>query len=407
MAKHGLLELARGTNRIGVKAPTALATNYDISLPPALPIGTLGVQRDSAGQESYFQPIVNVPVLAPLNQILTSSQTPGFVNLSINNQNANLILASPVSGAAAAPTFRNLVVGDFGVGLPSLSDWAAPTTGFNLNNQRITNLAEPLTAQDGATKNYVDSTVQGFTVKLPVRAATTANIALTGLQAIDGIVLVAGNRVLVKNQTTASQNGIYTAATGAWTRSTDADSGTEISSAMYLFVQEGTQNADSGWILATDGTITIGTTALNFSQFTGVGAIIGGSGLTKTGNQLDVVGTPGRIVANADSIDLATNGVVPGTYNSVTVDAYGRVTLGADLVQTKVFRLGFTNTALSSGILTINHNIGTQFCQIQIFDNNNKRIEADDYTATSSTTMTVDLTAYGTISGTWWAVIVG
>jgi hypothetical protein len=102
MAKHGLLELARGTNRIGVKAPTALATNYDISLPPALPIGTLGVQRDSAGQESYFQPIVNVPVLAPLNQILTSSQTPGFVNLSINNQNANLILASPVSGAAAA-----------------------------------------------------------------------------------------------------------------------------------------------------------------------------------------------------------------------------------------------------------------------------------------------------------------
>ena len=408
MAKHGLLELAKGSNRIGILPPATIATNYDITLPAALPVATQGIQRDTTGAESYFTPITALNLSTQANAFLAVSVAAGAFLLDLDTQTANLIFASPVSGPAARPTFRNLVLADFGVGtLPTLNDWAAPDNGVNINNQRLTNVGEPLAAQDGATKNYVDSTVQGFTVKLPALVATTTNITLSGLQTIDGVAVTIGNRVLVKNQTIASQNGIYISGTGAWTRATDADSGTEISSAMYLFVRQGAVNSDSGWILATDGAITIGTTALNFIEFTGVGAIIGGAGLTKTGNQLDVAGTAGRIVANADSIDLATTGVAAGTYNSLTVDAYGRVTTATVETTTKVYRLGFTNANLSAGILTLTHNIGTQHCQIQIFDNTNKRIEADEYTATSSSVMTVDLTNYGAIAGTWWAVVVG
>lgn len=180
-----------------------------------------------------------------------------------------------------------------------------------------------------ATKEYVDATKQGLDVKDSVRVATTANITLSGLQTIDGVTVVAGDRVLVKNQTTASQNGIYVAAAGAWSRATDADASADVTAGMYAFVSEGTTQADSGWVLTTNDAITLGTTALNFTQFSGAGQITAGDGLTKNGNTLNVAGTSGRIVANADSIDLATVGVAPGTYGSVTVDAYGRVTAGS------------------------------------------------------------------------------
>jgi phage-related tail fiber protein len=100
---------------------------------------------------------------------------------------------------------------------------------------------------------------------------------------------------------------------------------------MFTFVAEGTANADSGWVLTTNDTITLDTTALAFAQFSGVGQITAGAGLTKTGNAIDVVtASSGRIVVNADSIDLATTGVSASTYKSVTVDVYGRVTAGTN-----------------------------------------------------------------------------
>lgn len=405
--KYGIVEFVRGLNRIGVKAPVSLATNYDITLPPALPPSTQAIQRDATGVESYFTPVTALNLSTEANAVLASSVAAGAISLDLDTQTANLIFASPTTGGAAKPTFRNLVLADFGGSPPAFNEWGAPQTAVNMNIQRVTNVVDPLAPQDAATKNYVDSTVQGFTVKLPAQVATTANITLSGLQTIDGIALTANARVLVKNQTTASQNGIYIVQAGAWTRATDADAGSEISSAMYLFVQQGTTNADTGWVLTTDGIITIGTTALNFTQFSGAGAITSGNGLTKTGNQLDVVGTAGRIVANADNIDLATTSVTPGTYNSVTVDAYGRVTGASVTTVTKVYREAFTSASLTAGILTITHNIGAQFCQPTIWDNNNKKIDPDDFTATSATVMTVDLSSYGAITGTWNVVVVG
>ena len=236
------------------------------------------------------------------------------------------------------------------------------TDNVAFGNFRITGLADPIAAQDAATKAYVDAVKTGLDIKDSVRAATTGNITLSAPQTIDGVSVIAGDRVLVKDQTTASANGIYVVAAGAWTRSTDADNtpAGEVTAGMFCFVEEGTANADSGWVLTTNGAITLGTTALTFTQFSGAGQISAGNGLTKTGNTIDVVGTAGRIVANADSIDLATSGVTAGTYTKITVDSYGRATVGAAALTTDIAEgtnLYFTNAraqaAITGGASTI------------------------------------------------------
>ncbi|MBA4851356.1 head decoration protein [Emticicia sp. BO119] len=203
------------------------------------------------------------------------------------------------------------------------------TANQDMGGFKITGLGVPASANDAVRLVDLQNTQAGLSGKESVRVATTANISLSGAQSIDGVSVVAGDRVLVKNQTTATQNGIYLCATGAWTRAIDADSAGELKAGSFVFVTEGTVNADSGWILSTDGAITIGSTAINWTQFSGVGQIIAGTGLTKSGNSIDIgTASASRIVVNADNIDLATSGASAGTYNSVTVDVYGRVTAG-------------------------------------------------------------------------------
>lgn len=200
------------------------------------------------------------------------------------------------------------------------------TADQSFGGNKITNIGTPTSNTDAATKAYVDSVAQGLSVKTSVKIATTTNITLSGLQTIDGYTLVAGDRILVKNQTITSQNGVYDATSGAWTRSTDSDTGTELVNAFY-FVQEGLTQQATGWVQSTPGPITIGTTSIVFSQFSGAAEYTAGAGLTKTGLTFDVgTASSSRIVVNADNIDLATTGVTGGTYTKVTVDAYGRVT---------------------------------------------------------------------------------
>ena len=192
----------------------------------------------------------------------------------------------------------------------------------------ITGLASPTNDSDAATKGYVDSLAQGIDAKASVVVATTANITLSGTQTIDGVAVSIGDRVLVKDQSTASGNGIYLVASGSWTRTTDADSWTELTAA-FTFVEKGTTNADSGWICTVDAGGTLGSTSVTWAQFSGAGQITAGDGLTKSGNTLNVAtASSARIVVNADSIDLATTGITAGTYQSVTFDAYGRATAG-------------------------------------------------------------------------------
>ncbi|MCQ4143221.1 hypothetical protein [Vogesella sp. AC12] len=227
--------------------------------------------------------------------------------------------------------------------------------------------ADPTNALDAATKQYVDNMAAGLEVKTSVRAATTANIALSGTQTIDGVVLVAGDRVLVKNQATASQNGLYVIAAGAWTRTTDTDVWNELVSA-FVFVESGTSNADSGWVCTVDPGGTLGATSVSWTQFAGAGTVTAGTGLSVSGNQValaagsnvlalhnlastgmvirtgagalvarSMAAGAGLTVSNADGLAgnptfaLAASGVGAGTYPKVTVDTYGRVTAGAAL----------------------------------------------------------------------------
>ena len=202
------------------------------------------------------------------------------------------------------------------------------TDNVDFQNFKISNLATPTAAQDAATKAYVDSIKQSLDIKDSVRVATTANITLSGTQTIDGVTVAAGDRVLVKDQSTGSQNGIYVVAASAWSRADDANVSAEVTAGLFVFVEEGTANGDNGFVLTTNQPITLDTTALTFTQFSGAGQITAGDGLTKSGNTINVVGTAGRIVANADSIDLATVSVGSSTaaLRVFDVDSYGRIT---------------------------------------------------------------------------------
>lgn len=189
-------------------------------------------------------------------------------------------------------------------------------------------VATPSADGHAATKGYVDAARSGLDVKASVRAATTAAVLLaSGLEngdVVDGVTLATGDRVLVKDQSTGSENGIYVVqATGAAVRATDADASAEVTAGMFTFVAEGTTNADSGWVLTTNDTITLGTTALTFAQFSGAGQITAGDGLTKTGSTINVVGTAARITANADSIDIAATYV-----GQSSITTLGTITAG-------------------------------------------------------------------------------
>lgn len=170
-----------------------------------------------------------------------------------------------------------------------LDQMAAPTASVSLNSQKITNLAEPTVATDAATKNYVDSAVNGTDWKQSVRCATTTNLAaLSGLLTIDGITVVANDRVLVKDQVTALANGIYLAASGAWTRSTDADANAEVTAGLSVMVTEGTTLADTQWRLTTNDAIVLGTTALAFAQIGAGTSYSAGTGMSIVGSVIAI-----------------------------------------------------------------------------------------------------------------------
>ena len=213
-----------------------------------------------------------------------------------------------------------------------LDQLAVPTSSVAFNGQKITGLGTPTSDTDAATKGYVDNAVVGIDWKPSVRAIALSNITLSGTQTIDGVSLIVGDRVLVTGQTTASQDGIYLVASGSWTRTTDCAAGSS-QNAFAVFIEEGTSYADTGWVLTNNGTVTIGTTDLVFTQFTGVGAIEAGNGLTKSGNTINAVGTTDRISVSADAIDIASTYVGQTsitTLGTVTTGTWSATAIAAD-----------------------------------------------------------------------------
>lgn len=190
-------------------------------------------------------------------------------------------------------------------------DLKAPLASPALTGTPTTPTASPATNNTQiASTAYVDAAVDaaraGLDVKGSVRAASAVNVTLTAPGAtIGGVAMSNGDSMLLYGQSTGSQNGIYVwnGAASTATRRADADASAEVTPGMYVFVEEGT-DGDNGFVLSTDAPITLGTTALVFAQFTGAGQITAGTGLTKTGNTLNAIGTTNRISVGADNIDI-------------------------------------------------------------------------------------------------------
>ena len=160
-----------------------------------------------------------------------------------------------------------------------------------------------------ATRGYVDSVAAGLDPKDSCIAATTGNITLSGTQTIDGVSVGVGDRVLVKDQTTASQNGIYVCGSDAWSRADDLATGSDAAGAS-MFVQQGTDNGDKGFVCTSnEGSAVVGTNALTFSQYTGVANITAGAALSKTGDRLDVEVDDSSIEVSSDALRVKDLGI--------------------------------------------------------------------------------------------------
>jgi len=305
-------------------------------------------------------------------------------------------------------------------------------------------VATPTDSNHIATKGYVDAARQGLDVKQSVRVATTAAINLASdLNAgdtIDGVTLVAGDRVLVKNQSTALENGIYVATTsGAASRSSDAngtvDTG-ELKSGTFTFVEEGTVNSDKGFVVSTNGTITIDTTAIAWTQFSGAGSFTSGDGLSQDGNTINVNVTANRTAITADAIDIAstyvgqssittlgtiTTGVWNGTDVAVTDGGTGasdaasartnlgiKTTAGAVTTSTstlaRIAKQGCAASVTGVSTTTVTHNFGTTDVIVQVYEVSTGATVIGDTTRANADTLSVVL--YGTISANDYTIVV-
>jgi len=265
--------------------------------------------------------------------------------------------------------------------------------GVDLASQKIVNLASPSAAADAVNKSYVDNALAGLQWKASCRAATTTTGTLATAYAngsvidgvtlvtgtayangsvIDGVTLVTGDRILLKNQATGSENGFYTVnASGAPTRSTDADGAGELVANATVFVSEGTVNADTAWTCTTNGAITVGTTATAYAQFGGGGsAYTAGNGLGLSANQFSVTAGTGITSGANVAIDTA---VVVRKYAALIGDG-------------------------STTAITVTHSLNTRDVHVAIYDAATFAVVYADVVNTTVNTVTVSFATAPTAS---------
>jgi hypothetical protein len=340
--------------------------------PQALPIGANGaVGTGSApAREDHVHEMPDFGAVTTQTTFGASSANGSSVDLA----RADHTHGTPVHDNAAHSTIN-------------LSALAVPTADVSFSSYKITNLATPVSAADAATKQYVDDVAQGLNIHAASYAATTANLNATynngtsgvgatltnaGTQAAfatDGTTPSLNDRILVKNQTTTSQNGIYTLTTVGsgstnWvlTRATDFDSSVEIAGGDFTFVDNGTTLANTGWVQV-DEVTTVGTDPIVFQQFSGAGTYVAGDGLLLTGNSFSAVAGSGITVSGA-GIAIDTS-VVVRKYAANVGDG-------------------------SATSYTITHNLNTKDVQVTIYDNSSPYAEVIcdvQHTSTSAVTL--------------------
>ena len=312
----------RNANSLGAPSDIALATTQIL-----IGDGTGFTAAALSGDATMTN--AGVVSVATLNQNTTGSSASCTGNSATVTTNANLTGIVTSTGNATAVANGAIAIAKLATDPLSYANMTAPSASVAFNSQKLTGLADGTAAQDAATKSQVDAAQAGLDAKDSCRVATTANITLSGEQTIDGVTTTT-DRVLVKNQTTGSQNGIYVSAAGAWARSTDADANVEVTAGLYTLITEGTTLAGQGFVLTTDDPITVGTTVLTFSQFSGVGDLVGGTGITKSGNTISVDASQTQIT-DVGALDAGsiTSGFGNINIGSSTITTSGAVTTGA------------------------------------------------------------------------------
>jgi hypothetical protein len=253
---------------------------------------------------------------------LESPTFTGTVTLPTGTVTAGMILDGTIVNADinASAAIAQSKIADLTTDLAAKLALAGGTmTGaIAMGTNKITGLGTPTDSTDAATKAYVDAVTEGLHIHPSAVAATTANVNLSSDlengDTLDGVTLATGNRILVKNQTTQSENGIYVvAASGAPSRATDFDAPAEIDGGDFVFVTGGTANDNTGWV-QTNIVGTVGTDAIAFSQFSGAGTYTAGNGLTLTGSvfSIDTTITQARVADVSDTEIGYLNGVTSG-----------------------------------------------------------------------------------------------
>jgi hypothetical protein len=388
-----------------------------------------GVTSGIQGQLDLKAPIAG-PVFTGIVTVATSI---AFEGDTPDNNETTLKVADPT-------TDRTIILPDNSgtviLNSNTINELTAPAADFSMNGQKITNVGTPSADTDAANKAYVDAARSGLDVKQSVRVASTpadGNVDLTGgtpTTSLDGTTLPDGDRVLLKDQADATENGIYVydSADNSFTRATDADEPAELNAGTFFFVEKGSVNGDAGFVVTSDNPIVIGTDPLVFTQFSGTGQIVAGGGITKTGNQLDVIGTADRITVNADSVDIASTYV--GQTSITTVGSIGTGTweatdvavahggTGASTAVDARANLGATTkyTAANTSITpaggtatwTVTHNLGIRSVVVQMYTLDTYETVEVDVLRTNTSTVTLSWVASATVSAdTYQVVIVG
>ena len=282
--------------------------------------------------------ITNANLATPTTTLGSSTLTLGATTTDIAGLTSLVVDSITINGSTLSTTAGNtdIVFSPHGTGTVTVPSGYEDRAGFTTNSL--------------ANKAYVDQVAQGLDAKPSARAATTANISGTysngtagvgatitagsnGAITLDGVSPIVGDRILVKDQTAAAQNGIYTVTTQGdgstafvLTRATPEDQPAELSGGSFIFVEEGTANGDNGYVFTHTGAPTFGTTALDVTQFSGAGQINAGAAMSKTGNQLDVEVDDSSIEVNADALRVKalgiTNAMLAGSIDGAKIENF-------------------------------------------------------------------------------------
>jgi hypothetical protein len=323
-------------------------------------------------QNALLHPLASAPASPAVGQVYTNtaSGTAYIYNGTswVPTDASKLSGAIPMSALTIDPTSRAnhtgtqlaATISDLGTTVKgySLNSFATPTANISMGGYTLTGLATPTATGQAAEYSWVLGQIQasaaGIDNKPSCVVVATSNITLSGLQTIDGVAVTAGQRVLVVGQTTAAQNGVYLAASSAWSRDSDT-----ITPQAFWMIEQGATNGGTQWKVSTSGTITVGSTALTINQFGASSTYTNGNGLNLTGNSFSVNGkASGGIVSDSTGVYLDT---------TVAVRKYA-ATIGDG----------------SSTSITVTHNLGTQDIHVSIRDaSTNVGYEAD-WTASST-----------------------